>query len=161
MGHGKSAIIGHGHGSPESHARTRAGSACLVRVPGDCQWTGRSHAFLDDTPTSKLIRQILGAVLSSTKRWLSPSSRAPGKRKRVITGKKVEGRKSHAELRPDLVALVRQFRRRRPKGGQRSLQEISSELAARGHRPFSADQYAMGPPDFGGVVYTIALRLLS
>ena len=28
-------------------------------------------------------------------------------RKRVITGKKVEGRKSHAELRPDLVALVR------------------------------------------------------
>ena len=64
-------------------------------------------------------------------------------RKRVITGKKVEGRKSHAELRPDLVALVRQLRRHRPKGGQRSLREISSELAARGHlnergRPFSA-----------------------
>ena len=61
----------------------------------------------------------------------------------MITGKKVEVRKSHAELRPDLVALVRQLRRRRPKGGQRSLREISSELAARGHlnergRPFSA-----------------------
>jgi hypothetical protein len=28
-------------------------------------------------------------------------------RKRVITGKKVEGRKSHVELRPELVALVR------------------------------------------------------
>jgi hypothetical protein len=36
-------------------------------------------------------------------------------RKRTITGKKVEGRKSHAELRPELVALVRQLRRRRPK----------------------------------------------
>jgi hypothetical protein len=38
-------------------------------------------------------------------------------RKRVITGKKVEGR-SHAEQNPELVALVRQLRRRRPKGGQ-------------------------------------------
>jgi hypothetical protein len=61
----------------------------------------------------------------------------------VITGKKVEGRKSHTELNPELVALVRQLRRRRPKGGQRSLREISSELAGCGHfnergKPFSA-----------------------
>jgi hypothetical protein len=45
----------------------------------------------------------------------------------------------HAEL----VALVRQLRRKRPKGGQRSLREISAVLAARGHlnergQPFSA-----------------------
>jgi DNA-binding transcriptional MerR regulator len=65
------------------------------------------------------------------------------KAKRVITGKKVEGRKSHAELRPELVALVRQLRRKRPKGGQRSLRDISAELAARGFmnergKPFSA-----------------------
>jgi hypothetical protein len=32
-----------------------------------------------------------------------------------------------------LSALVRQLRRRRPKGGQRSLRDISSELAARDH----------------------------
>jgi hypothetical protein len=32
-------------------------------------------------------------------------------RKRVLTGQKVEGRKSHAELRPDVVALVRQTSR--------------------------------------------------
>jgi hypothetical protein len=44
----------------------------------------------------------------------------------------IEGRKSHAELNPELVPLVRQLRRRRPKGGQRSLREISVELAARG-----------------------------
>jgi hypothetical protein len=54
-------------------------------------------------------------------------------RKRTLTGKKVEGRKSHAELRPELVALVRQLRRKRPKGGQRSLREIAAELAQRGH----------------------------
>jgi hypothetical protein len=64
-------------------------------------------------------------------------------RKRALTGKKVEGRKSHAELRPELVGLVRQLRRRRPKGGQRSLRHISAELVARGHfnergQPFSA-----------------------
>ena len=64
-------------------------------------------------------------------------------RKRTITGKKVEGRKSHAELRPELVALVRQLRRRRPKGGQRSLRDISAELSQRGimnecGQPFSA-----------------------
>jgi hypothetical protein len=35
-------------------------------------------------------------------------------------------------LRTILVALVRQLRRRRPKGGQRSLREISAELAMRG-----------------------------
>jgi hypothetical protein len=36
--------------------------------------------------------------------------------------------KSHAERNPELVALVRQLRRRRPKGGQRSLRDISAEL---------------------------------
>jgi hypothetical protein len=35
-------------------------------------------------------------------------------------------------LNPELVALARQLRRRRPKGGQRSLREISAELAQRG-----------------------------
>jgi hypothetical protein len=46
-------------------------------------------------------------------------------------------------LRPEVVALVRQLRRKRPKGGQRSLREISAELAQRGifnerGQPFSA-----------------------
>jgi hypothetical protein len=44
----------------------------------------------------------------------------------------VEGRKSHAELRPEVVAVVRQLRRRRPKGDQRSLRDIATELAKRG-----------------------------
>jgi hypothetical protein len=63
-------------------------------------------------------------------------------RKGALTGKKVEGRKSHAELHPERVASVRQLRRRRPKGGQRSLREISAKLAQRGMnergKPFSA-----------------------
>ena len=43
-----------------------------------------------------------------------------------------EGRKSYAEFRPELVALVRQLRRKRPKGGQRSPRKITAELAQRG-----------------------------
>ena len=67
-------------------------------------------------------------------------------RKRREAGK-CEGRKSHAELNPELVALVRQLRRRRPKGGQRSLRDISAELADRGYvnergRQFSAASIA-------------------
>ena len=58
------------------------------------------------------------------------------------TGAKVEGRKSHAEERPEVVALVKALRRRKPKGGQMSLRAISAELAARGYvnergRPFN------------------------
>jgi DNA invertase Pin-like site-specific DNA recombinase len=100
------------------------------------------HSFLDDTPTSKLIRQILGAVSEFDKAMVVAKLKGARDRKRALTGK-VEGRKSHAELRPELVALVRQLRRRRPKGGQRSLREISAELAAQGHlnergKPYSA-----------------------
>jgi hypothetical protein len=67
---------------------------------------------------------------------------AARERKRALTGK-VEGRKSHAELHPQLAALVRQLRRRCPKGGQRFLREILGQLAAHGHlnergKPYSA-----------------------
>ena len=36
------------------------------------------------------------------------------------------------KLRTELVALVRQLRCRKPKGGQRSLRDISAELTLRG-----------------------------
>jgi DNA invertase Pin-like site-specific DNA recombinase len=101
------------------------------------------QSFHDDTPTSKLIRQILGAVSEFDKAMIVAKLKGARERKRVITGMKVEGRKSHAELRPELVALVRQLRRKRPKGGQRSLREIATELTQRGllnerGKPFSA-----------------------
>jgi DNA invertase Pin-like site-specific DNA recombinase len=100
------------------------------------------QSFLDDTPTSKLIRQILGAVSEFDKAMTVAKLRGARERKRRETGK-CEGRKSHAERNPELVALVKHLHRRRPKGGQRSLREISAELAARGHlnergNPYSA-----------------------
>jgi DNA invertase Pin-like site-specific DNA recombinase len=100
-------------------------------------------SFIDDTPTAKLVRQVLGAISEFDKAMTVAKLKGARERKRALTGQKVEGRKSHAELRPELVALVRQLRRKRPKGGQRSLRDISAELVQRGimnerGRPFSA-----------------------
>jgi hypothetical protein len=68
-------------------------------------------------------------------------------RKRA-TGVKVEDRKSYAEIDAaeqggEMIALVRKLRQRSPKGGRRSLREISAELAKVGFvshsgRPVSA-----------------------
>ena len=63
-----------------------------------------------------------------------------------IVGEASDGRQAVEmipELRPDVVALARRLRRKRPKGGQRSLRDVAAELAQRGHlneqgRPFSA-----------------------
>jgi hypothetical protein len=56
-------------------------------------------SLLDDTPTSKLIRQILGVGSEFDKAMVVAKLKGAGERKRVTPGKKVEGRKRHAELR--------------------------------------------------------------
>jgi DNA invertase Pin-like site-specific DNA recombinase len=88
-------------------------------------------SFIDDTPTAKLVRQVLGAISEFDKAMTVAKLRGARERKRREAGK-CEGRKSHAERNPEVVALVRQLRRRRQKGGQRSLRQISAELAQRG-----------------------------
>ena len=98
-------------------------------------------AFLDDTPTATLIRQVLGAVSQFEKAMLVSKLRGARDRKRA-TGVKVEGRKSHDELRPEVVALARQLHRK-----QLSLREIAAELFAGGHatrhgKPFSPSAIA-------------------
>src|SRR4051812_1860471 len=100
------------------------------------------HSFIEDTPTARLIRQVLGAVAEFDKAMTVAKLRGARDRKRA-TGVKVEGRKSHAELRPEVVSEAKRLYRRSPKTGERrSLREISTELATMGHlgstgRPFS------------------------
>jgi DNA invertase Pin-like site-specific DNA recombinase len=98
-------------------------------------------AFLNDTPTAVLIRQVLGAVAQFEKAMVVSKLKGARDRKRA-TGVKVEGRRSYAEARPEVVELVKQLRRRRPKGGQRSLREISEELAKAGHLTSRGKPYA-------------------
>jgi DNA invertase Pin-like site-specific DNA recombinase len=103
--------------------------------------------FVEDTPTAVLVRQVLGAIAQFEKTALVAKLAAARRRKRMATGEKVEGRKSHAEARPDVVKLAKALARRKPKGGKLSLRAISAELAARGilnerNRPFAAKSIA-------------------
>jgi DNA invertase Pin-like site-specific DNA recombinase len=96
-------------------------------------------AFLDDTPTAIFIRQVLGAAAQLDKAMTVAKLRGARERKKRLTGK-CEGRKSMAEMRPEVVALARQLRRQKRK---LTLRAISAELAARGHmstsgKPFEA-----------------------
>jgi DNA invertase Pin-like site-specific DNA recombinase len=104
--------------------------------------TDNPGSFIDDTPTAKLVRQVLGAISEFDKAMTVAKLRGARERKRREAGK-CEGRKSHAELNPELVALAKRLRRQKPKGGRMSLRAISAELATQGFlnengRPFAA-----------------------
>jgi len=71
-------------------------------------------AFLDETPTAIMIRQLLGVISEFEKASLVAKMHGARQRKKRATGK-CQGRKSIAELRPDVVALARDLRRRRSK----------------------------------------------
>jgi hypothetical protein len=85
-------------------------------------------AFLDETPTAIMIRQLLGVISEFEKASLVAKMHGARQRKKRATGK-CQGRKSIAELRPDVVALARDLRRRRSKP---TLLAIAATLAARG-----------------------------
>ncbi|BBO06293.1 serine recombinase [Bradyrhizobium ottawaense] len=87
--------------------------------------------FIEDTPTAVLVRQVLGAIAQFEKATTVAKLRAARQRKREAIGK-VEGRKSWAELDPELVATAKRLRRRSPKGHQRSLRQVADELAKLG-----------------------------
>lgn len=88
--------------------------------------------FMEDTPTAVLIRQVLGAIAQFDKANLVGKLASGRRRKKELAGK-CEGRKAHREIRPEVVALAKQLRRKKPKGGQMSLRAIADELASRGH----------------------------
>ena len=79
------------------------------------------------------MRQVLGAVAEFEKATLVAKLAAPRRRKRMSTGKKVEGRKSLTEARPDVVKLAKALARKKPKGGNMSLRAISAALAEAGY----------------------------
>ena len=88
--------------------------------------------FVEDTPTAILVRQVLGAIAEFEKATTVAKLAAARRRKHAATGEKVEGRKSHAEVRPDVIRLAKALARKKPKGGKLSLRRIAAELAADG-----------------------------
>lgn len=96
-----------------------------------------------EDPMKRAMRQIAGVFAELEKHRLVAKLKSARERKRRETGK-CEGRKSHAERRPDAVALAKRLHRKSPKTGERrSLRDISKKLAAAGHlnerkQPFNA-----------------------
>jgi DNA invertase Pin-like site-specific DNA recombinase len=100
-------------------------------------------SFLDDGPTSKLIRQILGAVSEFDKAMTVAKLKGARDRVRRERGK-CEGRKSYAEREggQELIAAARELHRN-PDGRPPSLRQVAAALAGRGFvtpsgRPYSA-----------------------
>ena len=104
-------------------------------------------SFLDNGPTSKLIRQILGAVSEFDKAMTVAKLKGARDRVRRQRGK-CEGRKSYAEREggAELVAMARQLHTN-PQGRSPSLRTVAAALAAQGFvtptgRPYSASAVA-------------------
>ena len=75
------------------------------------------------------MRQVAGAFAEYEKGKGWSQSCAAGESAAKETGPKVGGRKSHAELWPEIVAEAKRLRRASPKTGQRlSFREISDRL---------------------------------
>ena len=89
-------------------------------------------SFLDDGPTSKLIRQILGAVSEFDKAMVVAKLKGARDRARRERGK-CEGRKSYAERSggQELISLARQLHSN-PKGRPHSLRKVAAGLAEHG-----------------------------
>jgi DNA invertase Pin-like site-specific DNA recombinase len=83
--------------------------------------------FIEDTPTARLVRAVLGAIAEFEKASLVAKLRVARDRKRERTGKKVGGRQNYAEMRPEVVALAREL------APGKSLRRLAADLAASGH----------------------------
>jgi DNA invertase Pin-like site-specific DNA recombinase len=97
--------------------------------------------FTDETPTATMVRQILGAVSEFEKAGIVHKLKVARDAKRKATGK-CEGRKSHAEVNPNAVALARKLHRKNRETGKRlSLRKIAATMAKHGHMAASGKAY--------------------
>ena len=91
------------------------------------------NAFVDDTPTTKFVRQVLGAVAQLDKAMTVTKLRGARERKRREAGWCEGGKPLHLRY-PEAVKLAKRLHRANPvTGKRRSLRKISAELAAAGH----------------------------
>jgi DNA invertase Pin-like site-specific DNA recombinase len=98
-------------------------------------------AFLDDTPTAVMIRQILGSVSQFEKAMLVAKLKGARDRKRAVTGK-CGGRKSYVERSAGMVTLAKKLARYPVNGRKRSLREVAAELETAGHFARSGKRFA-------------------
>jgi len=110
-----------------------AGIALLVGL-GVRVLTSRGDDLTDSDDEMRVaMRQIVGVFSQLEKTRLVKKLGKARARKRA-TGVKVEGRPSHAQTRPEAVAIAKRLRRSGSEGGKRlSYAKISAALADAGH----------------------------
>ena len=104
------------------------------------------ETFVEDTPTSVLIRQILGAVSQFEKASLVAKLKGARDRKMKAQAKRGEkpkcgGRRSYRELDGAIVDSAIKLHRSPVNGRRRSLRQVSAELAEQGHLATSGKPY--------------------
>ena len=94
-----------------------------------------SNSFLDDTPTSAFIRQVLAAVQELDKAMIVSKLKGARQRKRA-TGVKVEGRKSYGEAVPATVERAKAL-----KAEGLTLRQVADRLASEGYQTRAGTPY--------------------
>lgn len=98
--------------------------------------------FTEDTPTAEMVRQILGAVAQFDKSQLVSKLKHGREAKKALFGK-CEGRKSIAELNPEIVRESKRLRRANPRTGKRmSYRKIAEALADNGYLTAAGNPYS-------------------
>jgi DNA invertase Pin-like site-specific DNA recombinase len=95
------------------------------------------NSFLDDTPTSAFIRQVLAAVQELDKAMIVSKLKGARQRKRA-TGVKVEGRKSYGEADRSLAAVERA---KALKAEGLTLRQVAERLASEGYQTSAGTPY--------------------
>ena len=103
---------------------------------------GGDDLTASDDPARDMVRQITGSFAQYEKARLVGKLKSGRERKRAKDGK-CEGRKSHAEMHPDVVAAAKRLRRASPRTGERrSLRKIGEELQSLGFVNANGTAYA-------------------
>jgi DNA invertase Pin-like site-specific DNA recombinase len=107
--------------------------------------------LLEDDPTRKLVRQVLGAIAEYDKTMTVLKLRAARERKRRAQGK-CEGRKSYGEIKPEVLKELKRLHRKPRNGRRLTAKKIAEKMTAAGFT--TAD----GKPFTGNNVSTILHR---
>jgi DNA invertase Pin-like site-specific DNA recombinase len=99
--------------------------------------------LLEDDPTRKLVRQVLGAIAEYDKTMLVLKLKASRDSVKAKTGK-CEGRKSYQESNPELLAEIKRLRRKPRNGKRLSLQKTVEVLQEKGFKSDTGKEISLG-----------------
>jgi len=99
--------------------------------------------LLEDDPTRKLVRQVLGAIAEYDKTMLVIKLKAARDRKKALTGK-CEGRKSYQESDPELLKAIKVLRRKPRNRKKLSLKKTVEALNEQGFESSTGEVISLG-----------------